>query len=155
MFEHNSKRLNPCGHRFHHHCINVRAFYWRFILFFNTHITLLPHLSKFQPGESKSFGLCVFILASRHLSQNRLAFSYGLLGVNAQYVEYASWCTFCRSGCIPTEELATPAPCAGFTSLGWAFQLLTYHRLYVNRVPHLIIEFLSGGWVSWLGSQPP
>merc|ERR1719397_1335859 len=22
MFEHNSKRLNPCGHRFHHHCIN-------------------------------------------------------------------------------------------------------------------------------------
>merc|ERR1719341_609204 len=22
MFDHNSKRLNPCGHRFHHHCIN-------------------------------------------------------------------------------------------------------------------------------------
>ena len=25
MFDHNSKRLNPCGHRFHHHCINVRV----------------------------------------------------------------------------------------------------------------------------------
>merc|ERR1719244_731461 len=22
MFDHNSKRLNPCGHKFHNHCIN-------------------------------------------------------------------------------------------------------------------------------------
>ena len=28
MFDHNSKRLNPCGHRFHHHCINVRVWNW-------------------------------------------------------------------------------------------------------------------------------
>ena len=26
MFDHNSKRINPCGHKFHNHCINVRVF---------------------------------------------------------------------------------------------------------------------------------
>ena len=32
MFDHNSKRLNPCGHRFHHHCINVRVCKYKEIL---------------------------------------------------------------------------------------------------------------------------